>query len=615
MVDMATQVHQAVKDFFDVPLDAETLDSFPVCEVAGGEWLFHQGDDGDSLYLLIRGRLQVLIEAEGDKKQRLLGEVLPGESVGEVALLTGEARSAGIRAIRDSLLVRIERTLFEDLAANNPSLALKLAAHVARLLQRSQTGSAAARQFNTIALVPLAGSKRCTEFCKQLTSELTGFGNVLHLSQDNLKGLGAPHSAAGGRLDKLHPELQYWIHDQETSHRFVIYDCPSDDNSWTRFAVRQSDLVVFIADAQDDPTPTDWETRLLDGAISIAGRCALVLLQPPANQPISGTARWLKKRQTDFHLHARQDRNGDVSRVARIISGNALGLVLGAGGARGFAHLGVYQALQELDIPIDWVGGASIGAILGAPMASDWPFADANRIAKHSFVKVKPFGDYTIPVVALLSGKRMEREIRASQDGMIEDMPIPFFCVSSILDSGELAVHEHGNLATALRASAALPGVLPPAVIERRLRIDGSVLNSLPVDIMQGKPVGKIIAVDLSSHKSYEVDYQSIPSPWAIMAGRLLPFLRRYRVPSLSTTILKATEIGTQAQVRESGKKADLLIQPPVRKFGLTGVKVFDQVVETGYVHAKKALQQWLDTSNARRGDNGIEYGKRTKRN
>lgn len=607
MSDMATQVRQAVQDYFDVPLDAATLDRFPVCEIAGGEWLFHQGDDGDSLYLLIRGRLQVLIEAEGDNQHHLLGEVLPGESVGEVALLTGESRSAGIRAIRDSLLVRIERTLFVDLAANNPSLALKLAAHVARLLQRSQTGSAAARQFNTIALVPLKESKRYLDFRRQLTDELAGFGSLLHLAQDNLSALGAPRTVADSQRDNIHPELQYWIHERETSHRYVIYDCPPDDNSWTRFAVRQSDLVVFIADARDDPATTDWETRLLDGTISIAGRRVLVLLQPSPSQAITGTAEWLQQRQTDFHLHARQGRDGDISRIARIISGNALGLVLGAGGARGFAHLGVYQALQELDIPIDWVGGASIGAILGAPMASDWPFADAKRIAKHSFVKVKPFGDYTLPVVALLSGKRMEREIQASQDGMIEDMPIPFFCVSSTLDSGELAVHEHGKLATALRASAALPGVLPPAVIERRLRIDGSVLNSLPVDIMQGKPVGKIIAVDLSSHKFYEVDYQSIPSPWAIMAGRLLPFLRSYRVPSLSTTILKATEIGTQAQVRESGKQADLLLQPPVRKFGLTGVKVFDQVVETGYVHAKEALLQWLDTSNTPRGDNGIE--------
>ena len=192
----------------------------------------------------------------------------------------------------------------------------------------------------------------------------------------------------------------------------------------------------------------------------------------------------------------------------------------------------------------------------------------------------------------------MEREVQKHQDFQIEDTPIPFFCISSILDTGELNLHEQGWMAGALRASASLPGVLPPAVVNKRLVIDGAVLNSLPVDIMLRKPVGQIIAVDLSSYKSYEVDYQSIPSPWVMLAGRLLPFFRKYRVPSLATTILKATEIGTQIQVRASGKQADLLLCPPVRKFGLTDVKAFEQIVEAGYLYARSELVKWRKISD-----------------
>jgi NTE family protein len=140
-------------------------------------------------------------------------------------------------------------------------------------------------------------------------------------------------------------------------------------------------------------------------------------------------------------------------------------------------------------------------------------------------------------------------------------------------------------------------------VVNKRLVIDGAVLNSLPVDIMLQKPVAKIIAVDLSSYKSYEVDYPSIPSPWAILAGRLLPFFRKYRVPSLATTILKATEIGTQIEVRKSGKQADLLLRPPVRKFGLTNVKAFEEIVETGYQYALPELEKWLQISKAADND------------
>ena len=584
-------------------LTDESLNEFEICEVAGGDWLFRQGDDGSSLYLLLRGRLHVLSENADHEAPHLLGEVVPGESVGEVGLLSGERRSASIRAIRDSLLIRISRSSFEHLSVTHPMLVMKLASHVARLLQSSSTGSAAAaRQLSTIALVPLAHSQRSTEFCSQLVEGLKTFGRTLTLSADNLPQQGAPVTVVHDKQD-IPEALQYWLHQQETRNRFLVYDCEANDSAWTRFAMRQSDLVIFVAESQDDSCLSDWEKRLRAGKGVATGRQALVLLQASSDRPITGTSRWLEDRQPDFHLHVRADKADDIQRVARVISGNALGLVLGGGGARGFAHLGVYKALLELNITVDWVGGASIGSIFGSPVASDWTYDKAYRIARHGFVKIKPFSDYTLPLAGLIRGRRMERELQAHQDFRIEDMPIPFFCVSSILDSGELRVHESGWLPTALRASASLPGVLPPAVVNRRLSIDGSVLNSLPVDIMLQKPVGKVIAVDLSSHKSYEVDYESIPSPWLILAGRLLPFFRKYRVPSLATTILKATEIGTQQQMRASGKQADLLLRPPVRQFGLTNVKAFEQIVENGYHYAKTELANWLKITDVTNTD------------
>jgi NTE family protein len=593
-----TRVRQYAERYFGMQLPEAYLDELEICKVAGGDWLFHQGDDGDSLYLLVRGRLHVIKEHTDQPGGQLLDEVVPGESVGEVGLLSGEKRSAGIRAIRDSLLFKISRKSFEKLSASHPALIMQLASHVAGLLQRSHAGrgAAAARRLSSITLLPIAGSGRSREFCRALAGRLAEYGPTLCLSPQNLREKGAPADLPGD-CDGIPEDLQFWAHEQEASNRFLVYECEPDDSAWTQFAMRQSDLVVYIADALADPVPADWEVRLRAGKGAATGRQALVLLQPASDKPISGTALWLKNRQTDFHLHVRADRPDDIQRVARVISGNALGLVLGGGGARGYAHLGVYRALLELGIAVDWVGGASIGSIFGAPVAADWPYEKAHRVARRSFVKGKPFSDYTLPVAALIRGRRMERELRANQDFDIEDMPLPFFCISSVLDSGELYLHESGNLSDALRAGAALPGVIPPAVVNKRLHIDGAVLNSLPVDIMLQKPVGKVIAVDLSSHKSYEVDYPAIPSPWAILAGRILPFLRKYRVPSLATTILKATEIGTQQQVRASGRQADLLLQPPVRQFGLTNVKAFEQIVDTGYRYAKSELEKWLKMS------------------
>jgi len=190
----------------------------------------------------------------------------------------------------------------------------------------------------------------------------------------------------------------------------------------------------------------------------------------------------------------------------------------------------------------------------------------------------------------------MERLLRKHLDLMIEDLPLPFFCVSCHLDNGAMRVHDRGYVPDALRASAAIPGIIPPAVVDQRLAIDGAVINNLPVDIMQHKPVGTIIAVDLSADSVVKVDYPTLPSPWAVLRGRYLPFAPRYRVPGLSTVLLKATELGTLAHVREQARKADLLLQPQVRQFGMTEVRSFDRIVQAGYEHAMEQLPSWLES-------------------
>jgi predicted acylesterase/phospholipase RssA len=251
--------------------------------------------------------------------------------------------------------------------------------------------------------------------------------------------------------------------------------------------------------------------------------------------------------------------------------------------------------MQELGLPVDWVGGTSIGAIMAAAIASPVAAEVAIELVRKSFVDGKPFSDFTIPMMSLVRGRRMERMLRQHLDYRIEELPLPFYCVSCNLDTGSTNLHESGDLPSALRASAALPGIIPPAVINHRLTIDGSVVNNLPVDVMQHKPVSRIVAVDLGSAEAMTVDYTSVPSPWAIFRGRYLPFARKHRVPSLANILLKATLLGTLERVREQGRHADVLLTPPVRQFGMTEVKSFEKIVQAGYDHAKTELSAWLE--------------------
>ncbi len=593
------QVRLIVESYFGVKADDSLLAKLSEVQLGGGDWLFRHGAPGDSLFFLVRGRLQVWDEQmQGEEPgPRLLGEVVPGESVGEVGLLSGEVRSAGIRAIRDSLLLKLDRADFESLARDHPSLVMKLAANVAQLVQRNASRTAASiRRLSTIGILPLSESPAVVDFCANLVASLAEFGNTLNLSRETLGRSGAPVAKLGVEEQVPAPLLQ-WLHDQENEHRYVIYQCDSGATPWTQLAIRQSDIVLYVDEASNNPKLQAWEKELGGDNNASVARPTLVLLQPGSDTPITGTAAWLNARRPDFHLHVRADKPDDTSRVARMVSGNAIGLVLAGGAARGIAHLGVYKAMLELGIRPDWVGGVSIGSIFGAGMAMDLDIESALDAARKAMVLDKPFSDFTLPIISLTRGKRMDKVLREFFNENIENLPVPYFCISCKLDDGTLNVHESGPLPVALRASASMPGIFPPAVVNRRLTVDGSVINNLPVDVMQQKPVGKVIAVDLSSQKSYEVPYSSVPSPWAVLCGQFLPFMRAHRVPRLMTTLLKSTELGTLAKVQEQGQRADLLLHPPVRKFGMTEVKAFDKMVEVAYQYAREQLTEWQESS------------------
>jgi predicted acylesterase/phospholipase RssA/CRP-like cAMP-binding protein len=592
------RVLETLERYFGIPSEADhpLLEELETRRLSGGEWLMRQGDPGESLYFLVRGRLQAWA-AEGDNpRARFLNEIVPGDSVGELSLLTGASRTVGIQAIRDSLLIRIDHEAFEQLVQAYPALALRLAGNVAALLQSSARSRPSTRNLKAVSILPLDATPRTAAFCRRFAGCLASEGRTLDLAADRLGENGAPVAAIADG-DAVPPALAEWLHDREDECRFVVYQCPPGNLTWSRFALRQSDMVLFVGEASADPTPRPWETELGQAAGGGIARRMLILLQSAPGQPVRDTGAWLAQRRIDFHVHVRDGVDSDIGRVVRIVSGRALGLVLAGGAARGFAHLGVYRAMQELGLPVDWIGGTSLGAIMAAGLASARSLDEMVAMTRDSFVKGKPFSDLTLPLVSLISGHRMERLLRTHLDLMIEDLPTPFYCVSCNLDDGSMNVHERGYLPAALRASAAIPGIIPPAVVNGRLAVDGAVINNLPVDIMQQKPVGTIVAVDLSTNDHIGVDYSAVPSAWAILRSRYLPFARKYRVPGLSTVLLKATELGTLERVGRLGAQADLLLRPPVRRFGMTEVRSFDRIVQAGYEHAREELASWLERS------------------
>jgi predicted acylesterase/phospholipase RssA/CRP-like cAMP-binding protein len=586
----------ALQQYFSIPQDeaAVVLDEFEPCVCLGGDWLFRQGDAADCLFLLARGRMQVWLgPSDGPAPcERLVAEVNPGETIGEIGMLTGGARSASIRAVRNSLLLKMTSASFDRLARQRPDLTRHIAGGIAgRLRDRTAGVSHLRRTLKTIALVPL-GSLAATEaLAAELRAALQPFGPACLLTPQSLLDSDAPPLPRTGQ-QYLSAAMVDWLAVKEDEHRFVVYVADPTEPAFTGMAMHNADLILLVGQAHEAPAVQSWETRVFAASDAPVARRALVLCHASHGETLSGTASWLEHRQLDFHLHLRAGVRGDMERLARVLAGRAVGLVLGGGAARGFAHLGVYRALHEAGIPVDWLGGASIGAVMAAGMATGLAPEIAIDRARNAFVKGKPFGDVTVPIISFLRGRRMERLIDEHLPGQIEDLPVPFFCVSSNLGNGTVQVHERGSLPRSLRASVSLPGIFPPAVVDGQLAVDGGILDNLPVDLMRARAVGRVIAVDLSSRKDYAVSYDAVPSPWRVLAGKVLPMIKPHRVPSPVSLMLMAMSIGTIGSARAAGARADLLVQPPVGGFSFTDVRNFDQVVEAGYRAAREAIAE-----------------------
>jgi len=565
-------------------------------DVPGGSALFRQGDPGDSLFILLRGRLNVSLRDPESGVERLVGETTPGESVGEIGLLTGEQRSATLWAARDSRLVRISQAAFDTLAENNPELLRGLANVVVNLLRKRTSTYRYSPQVSNIAIIPARAKNGAAQFSKELHTTLAQIGSTLHVNSeciDDLVGIPGVAMAQPGSTEDLH--LAGWFATEENRQRFLLLEADAENTAWTRRCLRQADMVLIVGNSADDPLATATEMELIHKGEKVQSvRHVLVLLHP--TREIGGTAAWLDARSVDEHHHVRIGEPLDIDRLGRIIAGTAIGLVLGGGGARGFAHAGTYRALCEHGIPIDWVGGSSIGAVFGAGIAMGWDSKRVEKEARLSFVDENPFGDFTFPFVAILRGRRIDRLAQRSFAGNIEDMLIPYFCVSGDLTAACLTIHERGELWRAIRASVSVPGVLPPAVDRKHLAVDGGILNNLPVDIMRDRAVGMVIAVDLSVAKEYELDYREIPSPLQILRSRL-PFTRKLQVPGIVTLMMKSTVVASAVHSRSVRNDANFLFHPPVGRFGLLAMSDFEEIVEAGYQHACERLRDWPTTS------------------
>lgn len=531
--------------------------------LVAGQPLFEAGEPAQALYIVNKGTLAVYLDRPGAGRH-LLALIRQGEVIGEMAVISGGPRTASAVAIRDSELIIVSAAEFRDLQQRYPELARGLNRLLVRRLRNTSLGTPRSDP-KTNAIIPASKGVDTEAFARRLAEELQRTGARVHVVPPG------EDSTPGPDLARL-----------EAAHDHVFLCGHLKHPEWSHMCARQADRILALVPADGSLDPSFPRTLLAERAAHQLANLVL-LHRSPAERPLGRTGQWLDTLGPSRHFHLRLKAKRDWQHLARVIAGTSVGLVLSGGGARAFAHIGVLSALENAQIPIDFIGGSSMGAIIAACHASGWSSDTIIERFRVSAITKNPLSDYSLPLIGLVRGKRVEGLLEtAFGDTGIADLWRPFFCVSTNLTTAKIHVHRRGRLRDALRASVSLPGILPPVSTPDGVLVDGGVMENLPIETMRVLNQGPIIAVDVTRDLAI--------TPQWLNEVRSASLLSRMRSPPIVSILMRAGTVVNEDRSRHQLDAAELVISPPLGDIDIRDWKAFDRAVDIGRRHTAGVL-------------------------
>ncbi|TGZ56931.1 Neuropathy target esterase sws [Temnothorax longispinosus] len=555
-----------------------------------------QGDESDSTFIVLSGRLRSVITYKNGKKEPV-AEYGKGDLVGIVEMVTQTPRSTTVMAVRDSELAKLPEGLFNVIKLRYPIVVTRLInllghrilgtwqqAHTKNGSNDTQRAAAtvdarpAQVNFSTVAIVPVSDDVPLTSFTYELYHSLCAIGPCLRLTSDVVrKTLGTTIMEPANEY-----RLTSWLAQQEDQHRISLYQCDSSYTLWTQRCARQADCILIVG--LGDRAPSIGRTEREIERLVMRTQKELVLLHKEQNgQRPTNTVQWLNMRswvsshhhiQCPKRMFARRSLyrinelyskvltsepnvHSDFSRLARWLTGTSVGLVLGGGGARGAAHVGMVKAIIEAGIPIDMVGGVSIGAFMGALWCMEKNITTTTQKAREWSKQMtqwwRQIMDLTYPMTSMFSGKDFNKTIQQTfGDTYIEDLWLPYFTITTDITDSCMRTHRHA-------------------------------------DEMLRQGAHHILAIDVGSQDDTDLtNYGDSLSGWWLLWKRWNPFATPVKVPNLPDIQSRLAYVSCVRQLEEV-KSSDYCeyIRPPIDKYKTLQFANFDEIKDVGYQHGK----------------------------
>lgn len=587
-----------------------------------------------------------------------------------------------IALINPSIMVNISRIVANRVKMDGVLLAShSMSSATASTRIRDEPMVQSFDNYRTLTLLPVShNSVPLTEFAEKLANALEKVGKTVKI----LNQSAALSNLGKYAFDKLAKMKQGgYFSELEEKYDIIIYLCDAVVNStWTSTCIQQGDCIILLADSMSSPDVGEYERLLVKSKTT--ARTELVLLHPERHIEPGSTHKWLKNRiwvhshhhiqmqyksnkctndnnqvdnfllmgkkltnnimfkmetivnnndflqflkqtKEDFrskkYYQPLQEHKDDFMRLARLLTGQAIGLVLGGGGARGISHVGVIKALEDKGIPVDIVGGTSIGAFVGGLYAKEYDFVPVYGRAKIFAGRMSSIWrsllDLTIPLTSYLTGHEFNRGIwKAFGDSRIEDFWIKYYTNSTNLTDSVMEIHTSGYAWRYVRASMTLASLLPPLTDDGNMLLDGGYIDNLTVTEMQRRGAKHIIAVDVGSVDDRSpMNYGNTLSGWWVLLNRMNPFSAHANVPTMADIQMRLAYVASvNALERAKNSKGCSYLRPPIEGYATLAFGKFQEIYDVGVEYGNEQLKEIVKTLDVGTKKKQVLPGKRNRR-